>query len=141
MRFDVGDQNRTRTFEPIAMADIVFLLLIFFLLSSSFVMQTGIKVNLPEVVSPELQPREHVVVTLNREGQVFLNEKQVSWEDLPFAMEELIARVTSGVVVIRGDRDVSLGYTVKAMEIAKASGAQRLAVAVKPSYVERQDQS
>jgi biopolymer transport protein ExbD len=101
-------------------------------------MQTGIKVNLPEVVSPELQPREHLVVTLNTEGRVFLNEKEVSWEDLPVAIEEMIGRVPSGVVVIRGDRDVSLGHVVRAMEIAKASGALRLAVAVKPSFVETQ---
>jgi len=137
MKFGVEDGGGARTFEPIAMADIVFLLLIFFLLSSSFVMQTGIRVNVPQVVAPELEPREHVVVTLNKEGRVFLNEKEVSWEELPSAIEQMIGRAASRVVVIRGDRDASLGLTVKAMEAAKSAGAERLAVAVKPTLVER----
>jgi biopolymer transport protein ExbD len=116
-------------FETAAMTDIVFLLLIFFLLTSSFIVQTGIKIDLPAATSTEPQDSSHIVLSVTSEGDVYVNEKEVRWSDIQEELESLLAESEDKLVVVRGDRDLSLGRTVEVMDIARRSGAVRLAIA------------
>jgi biopolymer transport protein ExbD len=118
--------------ESTAMADIIFLLLIFFLLSSSFILQTGIKITLPEVTRPEADERQQIVVTLTRDDQVFINDKKITWSVLRSELEKSLKASASGTVIVKGDTDVSLGRTVEVMDIARELGADRLAIAARP---------
>jgi len=131
MKFGSGSRFLTGM-ESTAMADIIFLLLIFFLLSSSFILQTGIKITLPEVSKPEAEEKQQVVVTLTRDDQVFINEKKISWSLLRAELEASLKSSTTGTVIVKGDADVSLGRTVEVMDIARELGAQRLAIAARP---------
>ena len=70
------------TFSAISLTDIVLLLLIFFLLSSSYVVQPGIKVELPKAVSAETTPEQRIVITVTRQQEIFLNGKRVVLGDL-----------------------------------------------------------
>jgi biopolymer transport protein ExbD len=117
--------------ESTAMADIIFLLLVFFLLSSSFILQTGIKITLPEVTRPESEERQQVVVTITRDDQVFVDDKKVSWSVLRAEMEKSLKVASSGTVIVKGDTEVSLGRTVEVMDIARELGAERLAIAAR----------
>lgn len=116
-------------FETAAMTDIVFLLLIFFLLSSSFIVQTGIKVDLPAAASPQPQDAARIVLSVTRDGAVFINEQRVQWSRIQTELESLLAESEDKLVVVRGDRELSLGQTVEVMDIARRSGAVRLAIA------------
>jgi biopolymer transport protein ExbD len=116
-------------FETAAMTDIVFLLLIFFLLTSSFIVQTGIKVDLPAATSTQPQETARIVLSVTREGDVFVNEKKVQWSKMQEELETLLAQSADKLVVVRGDRQLSLGKTVEVMDIARRSGAVRLAIA------------
>jgi len=116
-------------FETAAMTDIVFLLLIFFLLTSSFIVQTGIKVELPAAASPEPQEAAKVVLSVTREGDLFVNEKKVSWSEAQKELEARLVNSRDKLVVVRADRQLSLGKTVEVMDIARRSGALRLAIA------------
>ena len=116
-------------FETAAMTDIVFLLLIFFLLSSSFIVQTGIKIDLPAATSTKPQDSSHIVLSVTSDGDVYVNEKEVQWSKIQGELESLLAESEDKLVVVRGDRELSLGRTVEVMDIARRSGAVRLAIA------------
>jgi biopolymer transport protein ExbD len=115
-----------------AMADIIFNLLIFFLLSSSFILQTGIKVNLPSSNTPEVQERRRIVVTITRDERVFLNDREVSWSGLEPELRQAVSAAQDKLVVIQGDKEISLSRTVQALDVARAAGAERLALGTKP---------
>ena len=112
-----------------AMTDIIFLLLIFFLLSSSFILQTGVKVDLPQVTKTEPQTQRDVVVTLNKQGELFLDGVSIPWTRFRGELEERLAAASSRTVIVKGDAEVSLGRTVEVMDIARQAGAEQLAIA------------
>ena len=108
--------------------DIVFLLLVFFVLTTHFVEEGGVAVRLPSAEAIAERPEEPVTVTVTREGTVFLGAS-------PVALEELAARLRAEVgggaraVVVRGDREAPLQAAVSVLEAARTAGAARLVVA------------
>ena len=117
----------------VGLADIVFLLLIFFIISTTFVSQPAINIKLPEAMTKELEPTETLMIFLDAEGHLYINEEEISWEkDLAGILKTKIYASRDKLVVIKADRSVDFGRVVKIMDIAKQSGAHRLAVATQP---------
>lgn len=131
MRFSEDTEYLIRL-DSTAMADIIFNLLIFFLLSSSFLLDSGLQLELPKMVRPVALPAREVVVTLTRDERLFVNDTPADWS----GMEAELARALEGAelrrVVIRGDRGVPLGRVVEIMDAARRSGAEALAIAANP---------
>jgi biopolymer transport protein ExbD len=119
-------------FSYASLTDIVFLLLIFFLLSSSFVIQPGIKVQLPRAETGEPQTERQIVLTITEGGEVFFNNEQVSLADLGGRLLTVLERDPDNVVIIQADRTVSLQNTIEIIDIAKAVGATRFNIATEP---------
>jgi len=117
------------------MADIVFLLLIFFMLSTSFVVQPGIQVKLPKAVTSEIQLKKDIVLTITAENMLFLNEQPVTLDELGEALEATFAQRRDRILIIKADQEVKHGLVVQAMDIAKLSGADRLAIATEPKLL------
>ncbi len=115
-----------------AMIDIIFLLLLFFVLSSSFIVQPGIKINLPRTVSTEQPIRKDLILIVARDRRIFLNNKQVSLEALWGRLIEELKFQRQGTLVLRADRDVPHGFVVRIMDVAKQAGASRIAIATSP---------
>lgn len=115
-----------------AMIDIIFLLLLFFVLSSTFIVQPGIKINLPRTVSSEQPTRKDLVVIIARDRRIFLNNVQVTFESLWGRLIEELKAQRQGTLVIRADRDVPHGFVVRVMDVAKQAGANRIAIATSP---------
>ncbi len=120
-------------FSHTSLTDIVLLLLIFFLLSSSFMVQTGIKVQVPNAETEETPQENAVMVTLLKTGELYVNSRQVSLETLGRSIAGALQQGPDRVVVIQADRDVSLQNTVQVLDIARASGASRFLIATEPS--------
>jgi len=116
-------------FSHSSLTDIVFLLLIFFLLSSSFVVQSGIKIQLPKSIAAEQETLRQIVVTVTEKGVIYLNDKQVGAETLGGQLAPLLERDRDKVVIIKADQMVSLQNAVQVMDIAKGVGAKRLVIA------------
>jgi biopolymer transport protein ExbD len=116
-------------FSHSSLTDIVFLLLIFFLLSSSFVVQSGIKIQLPKSAAAEQETLRQIVVTVTEKGVIYLNDKQVGAETLGGQLAPLLERDVDKVVIIKADQMVSLQNAVQVMDIAKGVGAKRLVIA------------
>jgi biopolymer transport protein ExbD len=131
MRFQAENKLLT-VFSFSSLTDIVLLLLIFFLLSSSFVIQPGIKVQLPKAEAAETIDEQRVTVTLTDKGALFVNGKQVLIKTLGQALAQAIGQNKDQVVVIQADKNVSLQSTVQVMDVAKAVGASRFLIATDP---------
>ena len=115
------------------MADIVFLLLIFFIISTTFVVQPAIKIKLPQATTKEMEPTEAVMIFLTKDSRLFINEEEIAWSrDLASILKPKIYASRENLVVIKADREVDFGRVVKIMDIAKQAGAKRLAVATQP---------
>lgn len=112
--------------------DVVFLLLIFFLLSSSFIMQPGIKVTLPEATTDDIKTKKDVFVTITQDGSYFLNEEAISLAVLPDKLRVMVAREADQLLIVKADREVTHGRVVEVMNIAKRAGIDRLAIATEP---------
>ncbi len=107
--------------------DIVFLLLIFFMLTANFIMQPGIKITLPQARTSQPQ-EEMVIVFISEDNQIYLNEKQI---DIDYLEDALIARlqnVQKKAVVIKADKKIDLGLAVRVMDMAKGAGAEGLSI-------------
>ena len=128
--FNFGSRNQAIVgMETSAMTDIVFLLLIFFLLSSSFILRTEIPVSVPKSSSTITEQEQPVVVTVTRDGELFIDEDRVTKDDLATALGSRLESSVSKAVIIRGDEAVPLGEMVAIMDIARESGADKMAIA------------
>ena len=126
-------ENKTlAAFNFTSLTDVVMLLLIFFLLSSSFVIQPGIKVQVPKAETGESANENRVTVTLTERGLVYVNAEQVTIETLGAKLSGALKNEHDKVVVINADKDVTLQNTVRVIDIAKAVGASRFMIATQP---------
>ncbi|MCY4383426.1 MAG: biopolymer transporter ExbD [Nitrospinae bacterium] len=128
------DLRRVRA-EPgmTAMIDIIFLLLLFFVLSSSFVLQPGVKVELPRTVTQEHPVRKDLILIISRDERVFLNNDQVPLKSLWGRLIEELKVQSEGMIIIRADKGVPHGMVVQVMDIAKQAGALRMSIATAPT--------
>jgi biopolymer transport protein ExbD len=125
-------RKRIVAFSAIGLTDIVLLLLIFFLLSSTFILQPGIRVDLPEAVVTETVERETITVTIPVTGGVYLNDEPVSLAELPARLQQALAAGAEKDIILRADGDIPFKRAVEVMDIAKQVGGGRFLVATTP---------
>ncbi len=104
------------------MVDVLFLLLIFFMIGSSFVQVSGVKVDLPQTTTAKTLGIEKSVITLARgenKNLMFFNEKKVSWEQLKQHLADVRNLSASGTVIIRADRLIPFGVVAKLMALTE----------------------
>jgi biopolymer transport protein ExbD len=109
--------------------DMVFLLLIFFVLSSHFVSSRGFNIKLPESKHAPHQKQDKNIVFIKKDGEIFLNDVKVQLSNLTESLKVSINKTGSPAVVIKADEKVDLGLAVKVMDAAKQAKAQNLVIA------------
>jgi len=111
------------------MTDMVFQVLLFFILSSSFMVEPGIKVNLPKSQTSELQVQQKLIITVDSQQQIYVDNKPVSIDELEQKLKLMLPYYSEQIVVIRADKTVPHGLVVKILDISKIAGAKKLAIA------------
>jgi len=114
--------------------DIVFLLLIYFLLTTNFMVEEGIKIKLPQAKASAPQTEKEITVYVDRQGRAFLGNQEIPLDQLFTRLKEMIGDQKDKLVVIRADRAVILNKAVKVMDVAKAAGAGRLCLATEKEF-------
>ncbi len=109
--------------------DMVFLLLIFFLLTTRFITEEGISVKLPQADSTTPQIQREITVCVSKDGRIFIGKKEYTLVELYDKLKELIGSDKDKLVVVKADKEVILDKAVKVMDIAKTAGAARLCIA------------
>ena len=110
------------------LTDIFLVLLIIFMITSSAMIESGGKINLPKAVATRTESRG-TTVTLTPKHEIFVNQKKVSEDSLEKTLQEALSTSSDKTVILRGDKDVLLGDTVKVMSIIKRAGATEIAIA------------
>ena len=112
-----------------SLIDIVFLLLIYFLLTTNFITDQGIDIKLPDAKAAKPQTQQEITVAVDAEGQVYLRETRVSLSELAEALRRMISESEERLVIVKADRAVVLDKAVAVMDVAKSAGASRLCLA------------
>ncbi|MFC1709259.1 ExbD/TolR family protein [Candidatus Omnitrophota bacterium] len=107
--------------------DIVFQLLIFFMLTSSFIMQPGIKVNLPKAVTSDIVEEKNVVIVISSEGVIYINKNVLTIDEL----KSYIAKhdLYSKAMLIKADKRASLGRVVEVWDLCREMGISQVNIA------------
>ncbi|MGC9317924.1 MAG: ExbD/TolR family protein [Armatimonadota bacterium] len=105
------------------MADVAFLLIIFFMLTSTFARDTGLDITLPKAMTSEKLPKREITIWVNRQGQVRVNENWIEPKQLMGMLRAEFAKADVTGVTIRGDERVPYGTIVTVMDTAKLLGA------------------
>ncbi len=130
--FELERRRKADTSLNIApLIDIVFLLLIFFVLSSHFISHKGFKVKLPKAVSAQTQKNEQVAIFIDKEGSIYFNDLEIKIDQLNSLIRSELNKTSSKTVVIKADEDVPLGLAVKVMDVAKEANADGLVISTK----------
>ena len=129
--------NRRRRREPsinlAPLVDIVFLLVIFFMVSSTFITpETGLPIDLPQATSGEARPEGAPTVVVQADGQVFWKGDPIDDASLLASLRAELAQDPVGTVILRADRKTPHGRAVQVMDVIRRAGAKRVAVAAVP---------
>jgi biopolymer transport protein ExbD len=117
-----------------SLIDIVFLLLIYFMLTTNFVAEEGIQVKLPNARASAPQLKQEITIFIDKEGATYMSNTQIPIDMLYTRIQQLLGNDTDRLIVVKADRTVMLNKAVRVMDIAKAAGAARLCLATEKGY-------
>lgn len=127
--------SRSRRFppmvEPAAMVDVVLLILMFFMISSSYVTRPGVQISLPVSDQSQGFQMNAMVVTLTRNGLVFFNDQRVEMEALPQALARARIENPGLPLVIEADESVTVEVQMKVVGDATRAGIDEIALATR----------
>ncbi len=115
-----------------SLIDVLFLLLIFFMVSTTFVSQPAISLQLPTAEHSEAVRQTPIVVHVDANGKVFLNDEPIELALLEQALLSRLADQTEKAVVLKADSRVSHGVVIHVLDLIKGAGVQKLVVATEP---------
>lgn len=128
MEFDRG--KRIRTHLDIApLIDIVFLLLVFFMLTSNFLMSRGIQITLPSSSTSEDQEPKMCRVFITDENEIFLNDTETDLDGLSEKLRIRLEEERESIVILESDEKVNLGFVITVMDAIREAGAIDVVIA------------
>jgi biopolymer transport protein ExbD/biopolymer transport protein TolR len=119
----------------VSLIDVMMLLMVIFMITAP-IMQGGVDVALPRAEARPLEPKSGLVVTVNRRGEIFVDETRVTLSELRGAFPALAGRRGSnGGVYLRADQGVPYGTVVRVLAIMRASGVADVGLVAEPEDV------
>jgi len=114
-----------------SLIDVMFLLLIFFMVTSTFLDQPGMKLELPSAESAEVARVEKLVLYISSDEEVVFNDQPVSLDDLEETMLAALSEIEDRTLVLNADKSVQHGTVIRVMDIAKKLGLEKLVIGIK----------
>jgi biopolymer transport protein ExbD len=111
------------------MLDVVFIMLIFFIVTASFIKQAGIEVTRPDALTAERKPTISVIVAINAAGEIWIDNNRVDPTGVRAVIEQLHAENPRGGMVIQADRGARTEQLIRVLEAARGAGVTDVAVA------------
>jgi len=133
MDFAPARSRRGVIINVTSLIDVMFLLLIFFMVSSTFTNQPAIKLVLPRSATAEQSAVTPSIVYLTESGRLYLNDRELSREELARALTQLQAGTGEDRIVLRADENASHGSVVSLIDLIKESGFTRVSLAARVS--------
>ncbi len=127
-----GDTVKRRSAASIdisPMMDMVFILLIFFIVTSTFTKETGVEVTKPQAQSASEVQKENIMIAITREGTIHVNERQVDQGGLQDLLKQMLAQNPDREVVLVADKDSNTGLMVQVLDAANLAGSKKVSIA------------
>ena len=115
-----------------SMLDIVFIMLIFFIVTSSFVRESGVEVNRPQASHSSSQKEAGIFIAVTAANDVYIDKRRVDIERVQATLEHLIIELPEASLVIQADKHAYNGTVVEVMDAAKGAGISKIAIATDP---------
>ena len=111
------------------MLDVVFIMLIFFIVTASFVKEAGIDVNRPEAATAVKKERASILIAISDKGEIWINKRRVDVRAVQANVERLKAENPQGSVVIQADQKSTTDTLIKVMDASRAAGVFDVSIA------------
>jgi biopolymer transport protein ExbD len=125
----VNQESDESTVDITPMLDVVFIMLIFFIVTATFIKEAGIDVDKPEAATAVVQEKASILVAIDANDQVWINRRQVDLRSVRSIIERLHAENPKGTVVIQADRDSRNDTLVQVMDASRRAGVYDIALA------------
>lgn len=122
-------KRKSLPLDLVPLIDIVFLLLIFFMLTATFTIQSGIKVKLPKATTPGEEIEKRLTIYLTAGNVLYLNQERVELNNLRAKLKSLAGGERRNALIIKADENARHGMVVKIMDMATAAGIDKLMIA------------
>ena len=109
--------------------DIVFILLIFFVVTSSFTRETGVDVTKPQAQSASQLEKENLLIAITREGTIHMNERQVDLASLQDILKQSLAKALDREAVVIADKGAETGVLVQVIDMCNLAGVKKVSIA------------
>ncbi len=111
------------------MIDVVFIMLIFFIVTASFVKESGIDVNRPNAATAERKEKGNILVAISEDNQIWIDRRQVDPRALRANIERMHAENPNGAVIIQADEESKNKLLVLVMDAARMAGVKNVSIA------------
>ncbi len=111
------------------MIDIVFILLIFFLVTTSFVKETGVDVNRPSAQSAERQERGNILIAITVNGEIWIENHLVDIRAVRANVERMLAENPEAAAIVTADKESTTGLLVEVVDQARLAGISNVSIA------------
>ncbi len=111
------------------MLDVVFIMLIFFIVTTSFVKEAGIDVSRPQAATAEQKPKANIMIAITESGQIYMQKREIDLRAVRANVERARAENPEGSVVIIADKGSRTGILVEVMDQVKLAGVDEISVA------------
>ena len=111
------------------MLDVVFIMLIFFIVTASFVKEAGIDVNRPEAATAVKKDRANILIAISDKGEIWINKRRIDVRAVQANIERLHAENPQGTVVIQTDKKATTETLIKVMDASRAAGVYDVSIA------------
>ena len=111
------------------MLDVVFIMLIFFVVTTSFVKESGVEINRPSAETAQQQEQANILIAIRPNGEIWIEGRSVDVRSVRANIERLRAEFPEGQVVIQGDRAAQIGLLVRVMDQVRLAGITNVAIA------------
>ncbi|MEZ9387032.1 ExbD/TolR family protein [Vibrio lentus] len=122
-------KNEEAQIDLTSMLDIVFIMLIFFIVTSSFVRESGVEVNRPQASNVVSQKDAGIFVAITSANDIFIDKRVVDVERIQATLEHLLLEQPDASLVIQADEHAYNGTVVKVMDAAKGAGVKNIVLA------------
>ena len=121
-----------------SLVDVAFVLLIIFMITAP-IMQGGVDIQLPRGEPRPIEPREGLIVSVNSEGQIFIDDEgtPLEYEEFRSAFGSLVSRRQPSGVYLRGDRRASYGNVIRVLAVMQSAGVDNVAVVLEEEEIQR----
>ncbi len=128
--FDAKTKKVILNITPLV--DVLFILIIFFTVSSTFLEQPGIKLELPKAASATPEKVEKAILVISPEEKLFFNGEEIAKNDLPVILQKAMAHSVDRSLIVSADKEVHHGLVVEIMDIARQNGVKKLVISTEP---------